>query len=138
LPPGSGHDTYLYAFSELVCPHVKAFKPDLIIVSSGLDANAVDPLSRMLLHSDSYRELTSTVIKQAEELCEGRLVIIHEGGYSEAYVPFCGLAVVEALSGFRSDASDPALSIFKAWQPRERFNAFARSLIDEYVSVLEP
>ena len=35
----------------------------------------------------------------ADDLCGGRLAVIHEGGYAEAYVPFCGLAVVEALSG---------------------------------------
>ena len=29
-------------------------------------------------------------------------MVVHEGGYSEAYVPFCGLAVIEELSGVRS------------------------------------
>jgi len=31
----------------------------------------------------------------------------HEGGYSAIYVPWCGLAVVEELSGIRTDAVDP-------------------------------
>ena len=30
-----------------------------------------------------------------DESADGRLVVEHEGGYSSAYVPFCGLAVVE-------------------------------------------
>jgi hypothetical protein len=29
-------------------------------------------------------------------------VAVHEGGYSELYVPFCGLAVMEALAGVRT------------------------------------
>jgi hypothetical protein len=33
------------------------------------------------------------------ELCEGRLIYAHEGGYSKDYVPFCALAVLEKLSG---------------------------------------
>ena len=37
----------------------------------------------------------------AEDVCDGRLVVEHEGGYSSAYVPFCGLAVVEELAGIR-------------------------------------
>ncbi|NTE48089.1 class II histone deacetylase [Agrobacterium pusense] len=132
LPPGSGHDAYLYAFSKLVVPKVEAFAPDLIVVSSGLDANAVDPLSRMLLHSDSFRSLTALTKQLAEKLCDGKLVVVHEGGYAEAYVPFCGLAIVEALSGHQSAAVDPALAIFKTWQPSHRFNRFVQSIIDEY------
>lgn len=37
--------------------------------------------------------------------CLGRLVAVHEGGYSELYVPFCGLAVIEQLAGVKSKVS---------------------------------
>ena len=137
MPPGSGHTAYLHAFERLVVPTVRAFHPDLIVIGSGLDANAVDPLSRLLLHSDTFRELTTVVIGLAQELCDGRLVLVHEGGYAEAYVPFCGLAIVEALSGHRTEAADPALQIFKSWQPNERYDAFLRALVDDYVAFLE-
>jgi hypothetical protein len=30
------------------------------------------------------------------------MVAVHEGGYSELYVPFCGLAVIEQLARTRS------------------------------------
>jgi acetoin utilization deacetylase AcuC-like enzyme len=33
---------------------------------------------------------------------QGRVVAVHEGGYSEQYVPFCGLAVIEQLAGLRT------------------------------------
>ena len=39
----------------------------------------------------------------------GRLVVIHEGGYSDFYVPFCGLAIVETLAGRRTAVEDPYL-----------------------------
>ena len=138
MPPGSGHAAYLYAFERLVVPAVRAFGPDLIVTGSGLDANAVDPLSRLLLHSDTFRELTTTMMDLAADLCDGRLVMVHEGGYSEAYVPFCGLAIVEALARCRSEATDPALEIFKTWQPNARHDAFLRGLVDDYATLLGP
>ena len=41
----------------------------------------------------------------AAEVCDGRLVMSHEGGYSSFYVPYCGLAVIEQMSGIRSDTN---------------------------------
>ncbi|KVN18192.1 hypothetical protein WT09_11340 [Burkholderia stagnalis] len=67
----------------------------------------------------------------AQRLCAGRLVVVHEGGYSEAYVPFCGLAIVEALAGVRTGVADPMLELAIAQQPGERFLAFQRGLLDE-------
>ena len=53
--------------------------------------------------------MTARLMAEADACCGGRLVATHEGGYSNAYVPFCGLAVIETLAGRRSDASDPYL-----------------------------
>lgn len=131
LPAGCGHDAYLYAFETMVLPALERFRPELIVVASGLDASAVDPLARMLLHSGTYRELTAMMMAAADRLCGGRLCAIHEGGYSEAYVPFCGHAIMETLSGVRSEVEDPGLAFFSAWQPNPRVRAFHRALIDE-------
>lgn len=136
LPAGSGHEAYLYAFERVVIPALHRFKPELIIVASGLDANAVDPLARMLLHSDSYRELTQMMMTAAADLCGGRLVVVHEGGYAEAYVPFCGLAIVETLAGHRTEVVDPALEIFRGWQPDTRQSAFVRQIVDEIAAAV--
>ena len=105
LPAGSGHDAYLATFERVIIPALDRFEPDLVIVASGLDANAYDPMGRMLLHSDTYRSLTELMMQATS----GRLAVIHEGGYSEFYVPFCGLAIVEALSGCRTGVNDPYL-----------------------------
>jgi len=43
----------------------------------------------------------------AEEVCGGRIVMTHEGGYSAASVPFFGLAVLETLSGISTGVQDP-------------------------------
>lgn len=130
LLPGSGDDAYQYAMDNLVIPALERFEPELIIVACGYDANAVDPLARMLLHSDSFRRMTDKVREAAERLCGGRLVLVHEGGYAEAYVPFCGLATMEALSGLRTEVKDPLLAFIGLQQPNAQMQAFQRQLLD--------
>jgi hypothetical protein len=78
----------------------------------------MDPLARMQLHSDSFRAMTEQVQQAADRLCGGKLVMVHEGGYAESYVPFCGLAVMEALSGIRTEVQDPLLEFIQQQQPR--------------------
>jgi len=131
LLPGGGHDAYLYAMERIVVPALDRFRPELIVVASGLDASAVDPLARMLLHTESYRAMTRLMLDAADRHCDGRLSIIHEGGYSEAYVPFCGHAIVETLANVRTEVIDPMLDLAIAQQPSERFAQFQRQLIDE-------
>lgn len=131
LLPGGGQEAYTCAMERIVVPAIERFDPDLIVVASGFDANGVDPLARMILHSESYRGLTKQVMELADRLCDGRLVVVHEGGYAESYVPFCVQAVVESLSGERTDVVDPMLEMFEAWQPNARVTALQRELIDE-------
>jgi acetoin utilization deacetylase AcuC-like enzyme len=114
LPRGGGRGAYVAAFERVVVPALERFAPDFIIIANGLDAGAMDPLGRMQMHSDGYRELTKLIMGAADRLCEGRLVVEHEGGYSSAYVPFCGLAIVEELSGLSSGVEDPMLGFISA------------------------
>ena len=60
----------------------------------------------MLLTSESYRQLTEMLLGLAGNVCDGKIVFSHEGGYSKRYVPFCGLATIEALSGLRTEITD--------------------------------
>lgn len=110
LPPGSGSGAYRAAFDQLVKAAVEDFEPDMIFVASGFDASAMDPLGHMMLSSDDYRYITDGIVALAETHCDGRLVMTHEGGYSEAYVPYCGLAVLEAMSGVDTGIEDPFIS----------------------------
>ena len=47
LLAGCGDEAYLYAFESIVLPALDKFKPDMIIVACGYDANAFDPLARL-------------------------------------------------------------------------------------------
>lgn len=127
LLPGGGHRAYLDAMELLVLPALHDFRPEIILIACGLDANAMDPLARMQAHADTYREMTRMLMEVATTHAQGRLVAVHEGGYSEAQVPFCGLAVIETLSGQRTRVSDPFLPMIEAGQPAEDFVAFQRA-----------
>jgi acetoin utilization deacetylase AcuC-like enzyme len=115
LPPGSGTGAYLSAFERIVIPALYKFRPELIVIASGFDASGIDPFGRMMMHSQGYRELTRLLKKAAGDLCGGRLVASHEGGYSPWLTPYCGLAVMEELSGIRTQVADPFLPIMQAW-----------------------
>jgi acetoin utilization deacetylase AcuC-like enzyme len=109
LPPGSGSGAYESAMASVVGPALSRFQPSLILVASGLDANGGDPMARQMLSSEGFRMLARHARELASELCDGRLVLAHEGGYNPWIVPFCGLAILEELSGARTAVEDPFL-----------------------------
>ena len=136
LPAGAGHTAYLATLDRIVCPALERFQPDLIIVACGFDAAAIDPLARMLATADTFRQMTHRIKDAAADLCDGRLVLVHEGGYSEVYVPFCGHATLEALSGSAVRAPDPFEETFRVRQPGPRFDAFLLEVVDEIAEAL--
>ena len=130
LPPGVGHVGYLAVVDQIVTPQIQAFKPDVIVIACGYDAAAIDPLGRMLATADTFRAMTQRVIALADEVCEGRLMMSHEGGYSEVYVPFCGHHVLAEMSGSSIDAPDPFGEVFPLRQPSSAFDAFIQEQLN--------
>jgi acetoin utilization deacetylase AcuC-like enzyme len=133
LPPGSGHGAYVAAFDRVVLPALARYRPEMIIVPSGFDGCAMDPLGRQMLVTDTYREMTKRLVQAAEALCGGRLLFCHEGGYSPAYAPWCGLAVMETLAGLPA-TPDPFIHFHsmggQALQP------WQRAVLDEVVPLI--
>jgi acetoin utilization deacetylase AcuC-like enzyme len=94
LPAGSGDEEYLRAFAEDVEPAVRAFEPELMLVSAGFDAHADDPLAHMEVTADGFRELSRRCASLAP-----RTAVVLEGGYNLATLP----SLVEAaLEGFEA------------------------------------
>jgi acetoin utilization deacetylase AcuC-like enzyme len=107
LPAGSGDAVYRAAFERIVLPVIREFGPSLILVSAGQDASTMDPDGRMCLSTEAYRWMTRALMEAAADLCEGRLVILQEGGYSETYAPYCTLGILESLTGIASNLTEP-------------------------------
>lgn len=114
LPPGTGNTGYLYAFENLIVPVVDEFEPELILISAGQDASKFDPLGRMLVDAEGYKQMATIMQELSEKHCDGRLVALHEGGYSAAYVPFCTLKIIEGLSGIDSGVEDSFPDVHKS------------------------
>jgi len=99
LHAASSDADYARAFDEIVVPALHDFGPDLILLSAGQDPAASDPLGRMSVTAEGFRTMAGRVMASARELCGGRVVAVQEGGYSLDHMPFCTLAIVEALAG---------------------------------------
>jgi acetoin utilization deacetylase AcuC-like enzyme len=82
LPAGCGDAEYTGALQRLLVPAARAFRPEIVLVSCGFDAHADDPLAAMNVSEAGYRAMTRIVRALADELCEGRLVFVLEGGYA--------------------------------------------------------
>lgn len=136
LPPGAGHDTYVRVMDQIVLPAVAHYRPDVIVVASGYDAAAIDPLGRMLATAQTFQMMTRQIKAAADLLCDGRLVLAHEGGYSEVYVPFCGHATLAELSGSDILAPDPFAETFSARQPDAGFQSYLDAHVADLAQAL--
>jgi acetoin utilization deacetylase AcuC-like enzyme len=90
LSAGVGDEGYARVFSELVEPLGRRFRPDLVLVSAGYDAHWSDPLAQMNLSLSGYARMAQSLVTMAEELCDGRIVFVLEGGY-QLEVLACGV-----------------------------------------------
>jgi acetoin utilization deacetylase AcuC-like enzyme len=99
LPGGSGDACYATVFSQLVWPAAERFRPQLILVSIGMDAYWADPLAGMRLTLSGYAHLAGEVIAMAQRLCEGRIVFALEGGYNADALRYGISNVARALLG---------------------------------------
>ena len=82
MPAGCGDAEYLGVFQRVVVPVVESFRPELILVSAGFDAHADDPLAGMGVSGRGFLEMARIVRALADDVCQGRLVFVLEGGYA--------------------------------------------------------
>ena len=93
LPEGSGDREYGQAFDDVVEPAVRAFEPDLVLVSAGFDAHEDDPLAGMRVTEDGFRELARRSAALAP-----RCAAVLEGGYNLSSLPRLVRAALEGFS----------------------------------------
>jgi acetoin utilization deacetylase AcuC-like enzyme len=93
LPAGSGDADYLHAFARIVEPAVRAFAPELVLVSAGVDAHVRDPLAGMEVTEEGFEELAKACAALAP-----RVAAVLEGGYNLATLPMLVEAVRRGLA----------------------------------------
>jgi acetoin utilization deacetylase AcuC-like enzyme len=103
LPEGSGPETYGAAFREVVLPMLRAYAPELILVSAGFDAHQRDPLASMNLDHQTYSAMATALIELSDELGHGRIGFVLEGGYDLYALSDSVRAVAAATFGQRTE-----------------------------------
>jgi acetoin utilization deacetylase AcuC-like enzyme len=99
LQRGCGSAEFRERISAVMLPAIRAFKPELLIISAGFDAHAMDPLAGLQLQDEDYYWITRELMKIADECCEGRVVSILEGGYSLEALQSSTAAHLRAMTG---------------------------------------
>ena len=96
LGVGAKDDEIEKKYAEQVIPAVRGFKPNLLMISAGFDAHEMDPLGQLRMTTEGFGRLTKTLIDLAGEVCEGRVVLVTEGGYDLNALSDSLRAVIEA------------------------------------------
>lgn len=80
--PGQGDAEYHELVTTDMIPVIDAFKPEVLLVSTGFDAHAEDDMSGVNLSTDGYSWVMTQITALARKHCGGRLISILEGGYN--------------------------------------------------------
>ncbi len=135
LPPGSGHGAFEATFERVITPALNRFAPELVMIASGYDAGGFDSMAHMMAHSGTFAMMANHVLAIADKHADGRLIVVHEGGYSTFHVPFCGLAVIEQMTGIASNIKDPYASL--AMLPYQDLQAHQAAVIDSAAAFVD-
>jgi acetoin utilization deacetylase AcuC-like enzyme len=99
LPKGAGDADILRAFQTKLIPAARNFKPDFILISAGFDSMRRDLLGQFDITPEGFAAITRVVVMLADELCQGRVVSVLEGGYRLDGLADSAAAHVKALQG---------------------------------------
>ena len=128
LPAGGAGDVYDAAFDQLITPILRQFAPEWILVSSGYDAHADDPLAEMRLSSIDYHGFAARL---AQAVPPNRIVTFLEGGYSLSAITASVAATVRGYEGLPYEGVATTLSSPpSAWEALEAVKVVQRSYWD--------
>lgn len=99
LPHGTGDAAVVAAYEQVALPALERHRPELVLVSSGWDAHARDPLGSLNVTTWGYTQVARMAVEAAQHLCGGRVVVALEGGYDTHALAWCASGLVEVLLG---------------------------------------
>jgi acetoin utilization deacetylase AcuC-like enzyme len=98
MPASTKGDVVRKMITETWLPRLRAFQPELILISAGFDAHREDDLGQMGLVEDDYVWMTRRLKEIAKESANGRIVSCLEGGYNLSALGRSVVAHVKALA----------------------------------------
>jgi acetoin utilization deacetylase AcuC-like enzyme len=99
LPAGTSRAEYRDRFQSGVAEATGRLRPDFVLVSSGFDVMAGDPLGGLLLEPEDLHAMTRLLMEDAASACDGRILVLLEGGYDPKRLGEGTVDVVRALAG---------------------------------------
>ena len=107
VPAGTGYETYEPVFRQIMAAAADRFQPQLILVSAGFDAHWKEMDSAeiglappaMYLSTAAFSKLNQVIIELAQRLCDGKLVMVQEGGYNLDVIASCAATCINQLLG---------------------------------------
>ena len=118
VPPGFNDDELAYVVARAIVPLARAFAPQAVVVQSGCDALADDPMSRLEISNRAHWEAVTTVAGLAP-----RTLVLGGGGYNPWAVGRCWAGMWARLNGIDPAATRPnaeAMSVLRSivWHHR--------------------
>jgi len=96
LDPGSGDDVFMEVFDRVLLPRAREFAPQLILLSAGYDAHALDPLASLELSTRGFAALGRRITRLSQE-GGAPVVALLEGGYNLSALAQSVAATIEVL-----------------------------------------
>ena len=94
LPPGAGDESYMKVLKEVVRPLAEEFGPQLIISNGGSDPHFMDLLGSLRITARGFYSITRFLTGLADELCDGKYVLMPGSGYNPSVLPMSWYALV--------------------------------------------
>lgn len=92
LPSGTGDQEYLAALKDTINKYIIGYKPDVLVVSLGVDTFEGDPVGTFQITSEAFKRIGSLI-----KTVGVTTLFVMEGGYDS---PELGENVCNVLQGF--------------------------------------
>jgi acetoin utilization deacetylase AcuC-like enzyme len=109
VPGGSGDAVHGSLVEHLVAPLIRAWRPQLVLVSAGFDAHRDDPLARCRLSEHGFAAMTASLRRACAEV-EAPIGLVLEGGYAVEALASSVASLIPVLSAAEPPEA-PALDV---------------------------
>ena len=111
VPGGSGDDVWCSLAEHVTAPLIRAFEPELVLVSAGFDAHADDPLATCRVTDRGFATMAASV-RAAAAGVGAPVALVLEGGYDVDALSRSLCEVLEVLGG-ESPPAAPDLTVHR-------------------------
>ena len=97
MPPGSGDDAFLEAWSEVEA-YIENAEPQLLLLVAGADSLAGDPITHLQYSENAHGHAAARLREYADRYSGGRILGMGAGGYNRDNLARAWTRVVEGFA----------------------------------------